>query len=147
MNPSKLTFIFILFIVIHMNLVIPVSKVSNNGDVCIMDNGIHMAHHSDNQKVHDHRGFVQHAHYSHHSGHEKSIHELRMDCSIDMSSSGIYFPGGEHPFTYPVMWTSDAGILNRETVTFPQAETSEGFIITPDNPPKPVPDHDQEFIS
>ena len=126
---SKLSSIFILFIVAHLNLVMPVSKASISGDICITDNGIHMAHHSDNQMLHDHRGDT------HHSGHRQGINKIKADCNMDMSSSDIYFPGGEHPFTSNV--TKVSFYLSAiETVSFSQIKSTEGFFSIPYNPPK-----------
>ena len=93
MKYPKISSIFIIFIVAHLNLVMPISNASISGDICITDNGIHMAHHSDNQMLHDHRGDT------HHSGHKQGINKIKADCNMDMSLSDIYFPGGEHPFT------------------------------------------------
>jgi hypothetical protein len=128
----KLSYLFILFAAIHLNLIIPVSKASDSSDICIMNNGIYMAHHSDNQKIHDHRG--QDAHHGHHQ--HKGIHKIKMDCNMDMSSSDIYFPGGEHPFTNGVTQTSIFELSYIETVSLLQTESIEGFINLPDNPPK-----------
>ena len=126
---SKLSSIFILFIVAHLNLVMPVSKASGGGDICITDNGVHMASHSDNQMLHDHRG------YTHHSGHRQGINKIKADCNMDMSSSDIYFPGGEHPFTYNV--TKVSFYLSAiETVSFSQIKSTEGFFSIPYNPPR-----------
>ncbi|MBI5749151.1 MAG: hypothetical protein HZA00_08500, partial [Nitrospinae bacterium] len=76
MKFSKLSSIFILFIVAHLNLVMPVSKASGGGDVCITDNGVHMARHSDNQMLHDHRGDT------HHSEHRQGINKIKADCNM-----------------------------------------------------------------
>jgi len=130
MSHSKLSAIFILFIVAHLNLVMPVSKASGSGDICITDNGIHMARHSDNQMLHDHRGDT------HHSGHRQGINKIKADCNMDMSSSDIYFPGGEHPFTYDATQTSTFELPYIKTVLFPQTQFTEGFIILPYNPPR-----------
>jgi len=126
----KTSSIFILFIVAHLNLVMPVSKASISGDICITDNGIHMAHHSDNQMLHDHREDT------HHSGHRQGINKIKADCNMDMSSSDIYFPGGEHPFTNIESQELDFNSQNSETVFFIQAQITEGFIASPYNPPK-----------
>ena len=126
---SKLSSIFILFIVAHLNLVMPVSKASGGGDVCITDNGVHMASHSDNQMLHDHRGDT------HHSAHRQEINKIKANCNMDMSSSDIYFPGGEHPFTSNV--TKVSFYLSAiETVSFSQIKSTEGFFSIPYNPPR-----------
>ncbi|OGW00089.1 MAG: hypothetical protein A3D20_02970 [Nitrospinae bacterium RIFCSPHIGHO2_02_FULL_39_82] len=95
-----------------------------------MNNGIHMANHSDNQKIHDHRGG------GYHTPHDNGIYEIKMDCNIDMSSSGIYFPGGEHPFTNAVSQDLNLNLLDIENISFIQAQIREGFITSPYNPPK-----------
>ena len=123
---------FILFLVVHLNLAMPVGRASDRGDLCITDNGIHMAHHSDNQRVHNHIGEMNN------SGYKKGIHEMRMDCNMDISLNDIYFPGGEHPFTSSVTHALDSDLFNREDVSFLQTKITEGFLIPPDNPPKPV---------
>lgn len=121
---------FILLIIVHLNLALPVSRASNSGDICIMNNGINLAHHTDNKKIHDHRGDT------HHSGHQKRLHEIRVDCNMDMSSSGdIYFPGGEHPFAYNISNTVFY-LSGLETVSFMQTEYTEGFTNLPYNPPR-----------
>ncbi len=131
MSHSKLSAIFILFIVTHLNLVMPVSKASHSSDICIMNNGIHMAQHSDNRVIHDHRG------EAHHSGHQKDIHEIKVDCNMDMSSSGdIYFPGGEHPFVNVISQNLSLDFLNIENISFLQAHIREGFVTPPYNPPR-----------
>lgn len=130
MKSSKLTSIFILFIVAHLNLVMPVSKASNSGDICITDNGVHMAHHSDNKMLHDHRGDT------HHSGHRHGINKIKAACNMDMSSSDIYFPGGEHPFTNDASQDLNLDMPYIENISFIQAQITEGFITSPDNPPR-----------
>ncbi len=130
MKSSKLSSIFILFIVAHLNLVMPVSKASVGGDICITDNGVHMARHSDNQMLHDHRGDT------HHSGHRQGINKIKADCNMDMSSSDIYFPGGERPFTYYNVTKVGFYLSAIETVFFPPIKSTEGFFSIPYNPPK-----------
>ncbi|MBI3814697.1 MAG: hypothetical protein HY279_09590 [Nitrospinae bacterium] len=134
---SKLSYLFILFAILHLNLIIPVSKASDSSDICIMNNGIYTAHHSDNQKIHDHRGSVRQAHEAHHVHNNKGIHQIKMDCNMDMSSSDIYFPGGEHPFTNSeLMQASKFELPYIGAASFQQIKILEGFITLPDNPPK-----------
>ncbi len=129
----KLSHLFILLAAIHLNLVIPVSKASESSDICIMNNGVYMAHHGDNQKIHDHRG--QSAHHGHHE--HNGIHKIKMDCNMDMSSSDIYFPGGEHPFAdSELIQHSKFELPYIGAVSFQQIKISEDFITLPDNPPK-----------
>src|SRR3989304_6756813 len=130
MNRLKLSSFFILSLVAHLNLTMRVSKASGGGDICITDNGVHMARHSDNQMLHDHRGDT------HHSGHRQGINKIKAFCNMDMSSSDIYFPGGEHPFTNIEFQELDFNSQNSETVFFIQAQITEGFIASPYNPPK-----------
>lgn len=127
---SRISSFFILFIVIHLNFIMPVRKTAISGDICIMNNGIHMARHSDNKKIHDHRGS------GHHTPHDNRIYEIKMDCNMDMSSSGIYFPGGEHPMTHSAAQTLKYKMLYMETILLPQTKSIEGFTNLPDNPPK-----------
>jgi len=127
---SKLSSIFILFIVAHLNLVMPVSKASGGGDICITDNGVHMARHSDNQMLHDHRGDT------HHSGHRQGINKIKAFCNMDMSSSDIYFPGGEHPFTNIEFQELDFYSPASKTVFLLQTQIAEGFVTSPYNPPR-----------
>lgn len=128
----KLSHLFIILAAIHLNLIVPVSKASDSSGICIMDNGVYMAHHSDNKKIHDHRG--QNTHHGHH-GHN-GIHQIKMDCNMDMSSSDIYFPGGEHPFMYETAQTPWLELPYIEAVLSPQAQIIEGFITSPYNPPR-----------
>jgi hypothetical protein len=97
-----------------------------------MDNGVFMANHSDNQKIHDHRGDA------HHSGHHqhKGIHQIKADCNMDMSSSDIYFPGGEHPFTNIESQELDFYLPNLAAFSTTQIQIIEGFITPLYNPPR-----------
>lgn len=55
---------------------------------------------------------------------------------MDMSSSDIYFPGGEHPFTNATSQDLNLNLLYVENISFIQAQITDGFITSPDNPPR-----------
>ncbi|MBI5750411.1 MAG: hypothetical protein HZA00_14945 [Nitrospinae bacterium] len=131
MKPSKISAAFIVLVAVHLNLIMPVNKPSNGGDICIMDNGIHIIKHSSNYKVYDHRK------ETYNKMHENEIQKIRNTCN-DMPASDILFPGSKYPFINDSTVSLSYDKLNQEAILFKLVQFTDGFTIPIYNPPEPA---------
>lgn len=131
MKPSKISAAFIVLVIVHLNMIMPVNKPSDDGNICIMDNGFHIMKNSSNYKVYDHRKIT------YNKRHENEIQKIRNTCN-NMAVSDMLFPGSKYPFINDATVGLSYDKLNQEAILFELVQSTDGFTIPIYNPPEPA---------